>query len=573
MTISIQTNWEVRPTNGSNTNGGGYAWGGGASKSTPTDLVIDGSNSAIVSSSAYGFTSADVGRYIKITAGTGFIFGYYYIISVSSGNATLDRSAGTVSSTGGSVTIYYGIDYSRQNAVNANGGANGSSVLGVTNGTTTIVVADAQFNEDIVGNVIYVAGGTGSVVAAWYQVITFTNSTTIVVDRSTGLTAGTGVTVNIGGALQTLAQVATNYLGGNRIWVKAEATITTATGIAFATSFAGTTAAFTMMSGYTTTRGDGGYVTVQLTSAVANGPLQITGNNFFLENFICDANSQTTSTGLYFNTNRCIAYNCKAMNATNHGIFFESLAGAIMYCEATACTGTTGISLLIDNGVIVYRNYVHDNALTGTAAGIFVTSGTGTSVVENIVYNNSGSTTDGVSIVSITNPCTIVYGNTIDASGRHGINISGSTLPGIVLQNNIISNSGHSTGTNAATAYGLNGQLTTNVASPWIPFIDGNAYYNNLSGNYNNVADEGINNAGAGSTPFRKVNDVILTQSPFTSQGTDFSLNSTSGGGVAAISTGQPQTWLNLGGTEGSPSFGAVQPIGAATFPTVSFGG
>src|ERR1041385_4429179 len=113
MSISALTVWEVRPTNGANTNGGGFVSG----------------------------------------------------------------AAGT--------------DYSQQNAKNTVGN-NISTTDAVANGTTTITSATASFTSAIVGNIIYLQGGSGSLTAGWYQVTTFTNSTTIVVDRT--VASGTGIT-------------------------------------------------------------------------------------------------------------------------------------------------------------------------------------------------------------------------------------------------------------------------------------------------------------------------------------------------------------------------------------------
>jgi hypothetical protein len=66
-----------------------------------TDLVIDSGNSAIVSTATYTFQSYDVGEYLIIWSGNGFTAHTYIINSVTGGKATLNQSAGTVGSTGG----------------------------------------------------------------------------------------------------------------------------------------------------------------------------------------------------------------------------------------------------------------------------------------------------------------------------------------------------------------------------------------------------------------------------------------------------------------------------------------
>ncbi len=64
-----------------------------------TDLVIGASNT--VTSVLHPFTSADNRNGLRITGGTGFTVGVYEIISVVGVVATLDRSPGTLASTGG----------------------------------------------------------------------------------------------------------------------------------------------------------------------------------------------------------------------------------------------------------------------------------------------------------------------------------------------------------------------------------------------------------------------------------------------------------------------------------------
>lgn len=73
-----------------------------------TDLVIDGSLNTKVTSAARPFTSADVGKVLNVTAGTGFTTGIYTIASVAASAATLDRAVGTTSSTGGTADLHTG---------------------------------------------------------------------------------------------------------------------------------------------------------------------------------------------------------------------------------------------------------------------------------------------------------------------------------------------------------------------------------------------------------------------------------------------------------------------------------
>ena len=101
MALSVNVGWEVRTT-GSNNNGGGFVKGAAgtdysqqdAAQFSGTDLASI--SSLVVASVSHNFVSTDVGNLIQITAGTGFTAGFYQIVSVSSNQATLDRSPGTV---------------------------------------------------------------------------------------------------------------------------------------------------------------------------------------------------------------------------------------------------------------------------------------------------------------------------------------------------------------------------------------------------------------------------------------------------------------------------------------------
>ena len=122
------------------------------------------------------------------------------------------RTTGSDTNGGGFVTGASGTDYTQQNA------AQYSLTNGVTNGTTTIATISAA--AVMIGNIAYVQGGTGSVVAGWYQITGASAGVSITVDRSTGLSAGTGVTINIGGALASPGQSGALLVAGNLIWVK-----------------------------------------------------------------------------------------------------------------------------------------------------------------------------------------------------------------------------------------------------------------------------------------------------------------------------------------------------------------
>ena len=158
------------------------------------------------------------------------------------------RTGGSATNGGGFVAGAAGTDWSQQDA------AQYSLTNGVTNATTTIGTTSAS--ADMVGNIAYVAGGTGSITGAWYQIVSQVTSTSITVDRLTGLTAGTGVTINVGGALNGPGTLFNSgpFVVSNRAYMKA-GTYSTAATIAPAPSTGGgytTTSPNNRLTGYAT---------------------------------------------------------------------------------------------------------------------------------------------------------------------------------------------------------------------------------------------------------------------------------------------------------------------------------
>lgn len=155
MAKSASTVWEIRPTVGSDANGGGYVSGGGGTDYSQqdsaqysfTDLVIDASNAAKVTSASHSFVTADIGNIFQVPSGTGFTTGFYQILSVSAGAATLDRNCGSTSSTGGHWVL-------------------GGALATLTPLITTSVYS--QINSEN-GNTFWVKGTAGDLVVAASQ--------------------------------------------------------------------------------------------------------------------------------------------------------------------------------------------------------------------------------------------------------------------------------------------------------------------------------------------------------------------------------------------------------------------
>lgn len=310
------------------------------------------------------------------------------------------RNGGSDTNGGGFKTGATGTDWTLQDA------AQYSVTDGVTAGTTTITSATAAFGTDVVGNLIFVSGGTGSVTAAWYEIVTRTNSTTIVVDRSTGLTAGTGVTLKIGGALASPGQAgAIATVAGHTVFIKYNAAAYVATS-ASTNIAAGCVSgiAGTAYCGYDTTRSvynlDANRPTFQL--SVGTATLFTNANvNYLVSSIILDANSQATSrcaqlSGTFFYV--------KAMNATVAGLADNTVAGTAILCEVTGCTA---LPLAITSG---YFCIAHDNTLGATTGAITNNGGSISHYYGCISYSNSRSGFLATGVMRLVN-C-VAYANT-----------------------------------------------------------------------------------------------------------------------------------------------------------------
>lgn len=466
------------------------------------------------------------------------------------------RTTGADTNGGGFKAGASGTDWSQQNT------AQYAVADAVTDGTTTITSATASFGTDVVGNVLYITGGTAPITAGWYEIASRTSATAIVVDRSTGLTAGTGATLNIGGALATLGTVAPIAVGSNKIFVQASAGFSTTATITFAQSVTpDKTTPFTRLIGYTTVRTDAGKATLTLSTNTGLTAILSSGNGFSVENFSVNCASLGTSTGINLNGGGQYGRvrNCKVANFTTAGIVFRGSTQSVVDCEVTGGTAaaTAAMNCATAAGATgVLRNWVHDNACPGLVA----TVGQPGSIIWNLFTNNTGASSDGVRI----NFGSVIVNNVFYKNGRDGLRQNdGNTVIGTLVRNNIFAqNSG----------YGMNAQ--SGAGTPADLGWDGNAYFSNTSGARNNL--DSITGIDAIS-PYTNTLDVTLTGDPFTNAAADdYSLNNTAGAGAACRATGTPGAFPVGSTTAGKLDIGAVQhadPAASGGSAVAIFGG
>lgn len=418
------------------------------------------------------------------------------------------------SNTNGGGYVSGGTDWSQQNSPQY------SVTDAVTNGTTTITSATANFGTDVVGNILYISGGSASIVAGWYQIISRTNSTTIVVDRSTGLTAGTGATLNIGGALLTLAQVASIATSTNVCWIRS-GTYDTGSQIDTNANWSSY-----KIYGYGTTRGDGTRATLRATAAITMILARNNGEGCIFRNLNFDGNSDTGTNGLQFtnhgSNSSILLDNCRVFDWSGSGMLSNTtnlmnlfLLNTEFFGCAVGLGGSTDASSMIIYAVgCIFRN----NSSHGTqrVGGFFDRC---------IGYANGGNGFENGQNTSASYNNCIAYGNTADGFGS-GV---GNTRRSIYTNCISYGNSSHGfdqTTSDAALAYNC-------------------ATGSNSSGAFNNVT--------------QVANNILLTVDPFTDAANgNFSLNNTAGGGALCRAAGFPGSFVS-GLTTGYLDVGAVQ--------------
>lgn len=453
-------------------------------------------------------------------------------------------TAGNDTNGGGFIAGAAGTDFSQQNGKNTVG-SNKSVTDGVGAGSTTIASASAGFTSAIVGNIVFFD-------SAWYQVVSLTNGTSVVVDRNTS--SGTGLTLNIGGALATVSTAYANATQSNTIYVKGSGTYT----VSATLTLTGANELPLTFIGYTTVRGDNGRVTwTTATDSTTLVKFGSPGTNFIFMNFAftntasvratgfdgglsgqswglrlsnCSFDGFTTAIGLgyinsvHYNLARLLMDGCEVKNSSSHGV---------------NCSG----------GAHFIDCYIHDNGGHGVLASV-VQSGT---VVGNAIVLERcaiwGNTANGLysefgnGAQSQNSSWFHCIHCAIGGNGAQGIELTGSVSTNnyqpLTVTNSVIESNG---------SFAIINDSTDGLG---VFFLKNNAFRANTSGNYSGT--------GLGS----QASDITLTAECFTNPGSgDFTLNGSAGGGALLKAAGYP-TILGSG-TSTNLSIGPMQAAAAA---------
>ena len=446
-------------------------------------------------------------------------------------------TVGSNTNGGGFVTGSAGTDWSQQNA------AQYSLVNGVANGTTLVATISAA--ADMVGNIAYIAGGTGSITAGWYQVVSEVLGVSITVDRATGLTTGTGVTINIGGALSTIAQANSNASANNVVWIKATGTYTVTTAMSVTNnSGAGLPLSFI---GYTSTRGDNGQITWTTATNSVDLVTFTASNNTLFQNILFSSTAGTPGNGFHALSSGTDSTSVYLINSKISGVLNGVLGNFtaesafnglyILYSRITACTN---IGVENTGGVVFFASEIDNNANDG-ANWLGIVRGnvsTAWSIANSVFYKNGGNGVN-ISVSSLgqaINPMLIVNQSDFSTNTDSGILTTNNASPVAIITNSIFDANG---------TYGVSGSS----GSATLQFLfNSNAFFSNGTAQTQNIL----------ASP----STITLSASPYVSVGSNFALNSTAGGGGLLRGLGFPG--IMPAGT-GFASVGALQPsTGAA---------
>lgn len=524
MAFTSSAIWEVQVT-GNDANGGGFDPGvAGFSTDGTVDSNTGNTAAPVFSTVSYSFAASDVGAWVYIKAGTNSIPGWYKIVSVAGGKATLNASIGqavlangTPSTVVGLATVgtptglTWGVDYSRSGTApftSSTFGIGGTNTF-LTDGTNTI-------GKNWIGNVIRITGGTGF--TAQRVAVVSTSGTTATCDKSLGTTGSSGGTGNLGGAFLSPALPFSVAIASNRVWIKSGTYLMTSTSTNAANGVIDiTAAALIQLEGYSTTRGDRISPPVLTASGISSVTLvrmAVGGADSTIVNIATDGSNLTAISG--FSLHRGFGYLLSATRCPAGGFLVTGNNPRLVACRSFA-NGTVGfLGVFVCHACVAYDN-------TGPGFSGLV------SAYHCIAYNNSGASSDGFFNTGNCTSC-VAYLN-----GRHGFN----TTTVYSTFDNCISESNAGTGFLSA---GFQGILLLNCG----------AYSNGT--NYNSTI-----------LPFLTINCFTLTASAFINAAArNFALNANVGGGAVLRGAGL------LGLTPDGLSLG-YEDVGAIQSKALSF--
>lgn len=429
------------------------------------------------------------------------------------------RQTGADSNAGGFNSARGGTDYTLQDSplINVSDGAS-------TSGSAVITSATANFPADCVGNMISISGAN-----AHFEIISRASATSITVDRTTGLITTSGLTLIVGGAWATPGRLttlgtSTFAVSGQKAWVKYNATsyvCSTSTAGAAGPCQLVASVIFTV-EGYDVTRGDrtGNRPTYKWTTNPGSLTYAFKALGSVRQAFLnlaVDGNTvQTLVGGFDVSASRVSAAECAVSNCVPSGTvgYVAGGTGPVVKCYGFNC-----IAPFTGGGTYV-KCFADCNSIGSSTA-----YSTPTAAVKCVARNAGTGFTAGSG--------TLWSNCTADVCGTGFGNSNQSTVDSCLATNCT------TVGFQASTSHTYhNCAAWNNVA--------------NMSGTP--LLNEGTWASGSSITS--------LTGNPYTSAGTDFRPNATSGAGLALWAAA-----LDVYGQTAQQDVGALQhadPAGSA---------
>jgi len=483
--ISATTVWNIRKdATAASVNGGGFNTN---NANFLTDLAATSAtgDSPVVTSASYTFAAGDAGAHVFIKSGTNWKPGWYEIASVNAGAATLKAAVGEASQVVGTVGATYapiavantvagcastasptggtfGVDYSQQTAAEF-------ALTDLTQvGSSTTLASSAAFTLSMVGNLIHIIDGT-NFTQGWYEIVSYTTSSAVVLDRTACSTNASAGVANVGGSVNistdtTSGDMFAALVAGNGVWVMHNASAFTAGEAITGTAGAATTPIY--MYGYLAVRGDNPTGANRPVIDMDTYQFTCTTGYWFISNMIMTGEAtevlELNSYGRLSNsfiTNSSATAGGYAVFADSYSVVIDSeLVSTNGYCgrgglgskylytyfhdSATAVIYTSGYFTFHGNIVDTMTTYglrataarnngvATNNTFYGAndadAVAISIGASVGTSILNNIFA-------DWATSITITGPLTqedynLFYSNTTDPS-QIGVNSVTGTSP------------------------------------------------------------------------------------------------------------------------------------------------
>lgn len=396
----------------------------------------------------------------------------------------------------------------------------GVTITATTSGTSaTITLTGYTVASADQGNVVKIASGT-NFTAGYYLISSVnTGANTWTLDRNCTSGAGSGMVGRMGGAAATIGQI-TNSAGVSRntVYVKAGSGYTITATINQPNSTA------LSIIGYSSSRGDGGTVSITCnTNSVSMVTVGVAAQQtcYRWKNFTFQHTAGTRGIGF-----------------TQNGAFSDFGPIFLENCTIDGCTEGIGAGTNNWTDVVLVNVVIKNCGTRGFGDSVKTVTAIDTlflSNAEGVTFNNNRTQTYGSSVFirctfasntgngfkSTSNPnahhylfsnCSF-YGNGTDGIQ---IDVSGVSLMLTVINSIFVSNSG----------YGIN-VVQSNGVDESSSLIQGNAYYNNSSGQVHNITNN--------------LNAVTLSGDPFVNAGSqNFALDNTASEGAACRAASLP---------------------------------